>query len=111
MKKKEQIIGMIGYRPTVLESKKISHIAKVFDLNNCDVLRELMTGHWILDELYSIARKTSPGHNGFTLSYLKKAFDPMKSIDTNVKNGERLYVQDMLGINEQNGGEFLDYNK
>jgi len=102
---------MIGYRPTVLESKKISHIARVFDLKNCSVLRELMTGRWTLDELFAIARKTSPGHYGFTLPYLKKTFDPAKSIDTIVKDGERLYVQDMLGRKEHDEWEFIKDEK
>lgn len=102
---------MIGFRPTMLESKKITHIARVFDLNYCSVLRELMTGRWTLDELYAIARKTDPGHYGLTLPYLKKTYDPIKSIDTILKDGERLYVQDMLGIKEQDEWEFIKDKK
>ena len=49
MNKTELTIGMIGYRPTMLESMKISFIGEVFDLTNCAVMRELIYGHWTLD--------------------------------------------------------------
>jgi hypothetical protein len=101
MKKTEQTIGMIRYRPTILESMKISYIAEVFGLNNCNVLRELMTGHWTLDELHAIAHKTSPEYYGFTLPYLKKAFDPVKSIDAIVKDGVDLGDFEQLSENDQ----------
>lgn len=84
----------------MLESMKISYIGGVFDLNSCAVLRELMTGHWTLDELHAIARKTSPNHMGATLPYLKKAYDTNKSIDAIVIDGHREYAKDILGMTE-----------
>jgi hypothetical protein len=100
MKRNEKKIVMIGYRPTKLESMKISHIGKIFNLKSCGVIRELLTGHWTLDELNSLAHKTSPNDYGATLSYLKKVYAPNKSIDDIVRDGDRLYAKEMLGIDE-----------
>src|SRR5512145_206030 len=100
MTKKEQSIAMIGYRPSMLESMKISLIGEVFDLNSCAVLREIMTGHWTLDELHAIARKSNPVHMGAILPYLKEAYDMKKNADEIVKDGNRAYAKDILGIDE-----------
>ena len=112
MKRNENRIGMIGYRPTILEKMKISYIGKIFDLNSCGVLRELLTGHLTLDELHALARKTSPDLYGVTLPYLKKVYAPGKGIDDIVRDGDRLYAKEMLGINEPEDWESInDENK
>ena len=111
MKRNERKIGMIGYRPTILEKMRISYIGKIFDLNSCAVLRELLTGHWTLDELHTIARKTSPDLYGATLPYLKKVNAPGKSIDDIVRDGDRLYAKEMLGINEPGEWELIEDEK
>ena len=100
MKAIEQSIGMLGYRPTLLGSMKISYIVEVFGLNNCAVIREILRGHRTLDELHSLARKTSPDRHGVTLPYLAKAFAPNKSIEIIIKDGDRLYTKGILGISE-----------
>jgi len=76
MNKTELTISIIGYRPTMLKSMKISFIGEVFDLTNCAVMRELIYGHWTLDELHALARKTNRDLDGITLPFLRKAFDP-----------------------------------
>ncbi len=107
MKRTEKTISMIGYRPTMLESMKISYISEIFGLNSCAVLRELLTGHWTLDELHALARKTSPNLHSTILTYLKKVYAPNKSIDDIVRDGERLHAKEMLGINEHEEREFI----
>jgi hypothetical protein len=100
MNKTKQTISMIGYRPTYLESMKIKYIGQVFDLTNCSVVREVMAGHWTLDELHSIARQVRPEQYGATLPYLRKTYDTKKSIDRIVREGNSLYSKTMLGIDE-----------
>ena len=102
---------MIGYRPTKLESMKISYIGTIFELNNCAVIREILNQHWTLDELNSLAHKTSPNDYGATLPYLKKVYAPNKSIDDIVRDGDRLYAKEMHGIDESNECELLNDEK
>ena len=100
MNKTELTIGMIGYRPTMLESMKISFIGEAFDLTNCAVMRELIYGHWTLDELHALARRTNRDYKGLPLPFLKRAFDPKKSVEKILKDGNRLYRFDILGLEE-----------
>jgi|GEM_PF-1265384 len=114
MKETEQKISMISFRPTLLESIKISFIGEAFDLNNCSVLRELLTGYWTLDDLYAIARNPNSEQYGAELPYLKSAYYPSKSIERIVKEGTRMYSKDMLGIietEEETIWEFIPDNK
>lgn len=114
MNKTELTIGMIGYRPTMLESMKISFIGEVFDLTNCAVMRELIYGHWTLDELHALARRTNRDYKGLTLPYLKKAFDPGKSVEKILTDGNKLYRHEILGIDEHEEltiWEFIPDNK
>jgi len=111
MKRNEKRIDMIGFRPSLLESLKIAYIGKIFDLNRCAVLRELLNGHWTLDELHALAHKTSPDIYGATLPYLKKVYAHGKGIDDIVRDGDRLYAKEMLGINEPEDWEFINDEK
>ena len=114
MNKTELTIGMIGYRPTMLESMKISFIGEVFDLTNCAVMRELIYGHWTLDELHALARRTNRDYKGLTLPYLKKAFDPKKSVEKILIDGNRLYRYEILAFDEHEDPtvwEFIPDNK
>lgn len=106
-----QKIGIIEYRPTMQESIMISNIGEVSDLNNCAVIREIMNGHWTLDELYSIARKTNPKQYGATLPYLKQAYDPKQSINKIVNDGNKLYSKNILGIDENEDLTAFELNK
>jgi hypothetical protein len=100
MKTNEKSNGMIGFRPSLLESMKISYIGATFHLNRGEVLRELMNGEWTLDKLHAIAHKTSSEQHGATLPYLRKAYNPKKSINKIVKDGNRMYTKNTLGIVE-----------
>jgi hypothetical protein len=114
MNKTELTIGMIGYRPTMLESMKISFIGEVFGLTNCAVMRELIYGHWTLDELHALARRTCRDHKGLTLPFLKKAFDPKKSVEKILRDANRLYRSEILGFDEHEEPiiwEFIPDNK
>ncbi len=114
MNKAEQKISMIGYRPKLLESIKISFIGSVFELNNCAVMREILTEHWTLDELYAIAQNTTLENCGAVLPYLKSAYNPCKSIVRIVKEGTRMYSKDIYGIDEtdeETTWEFIPDNK
>jgi hypothetical protein len=111
MKNNEQTIRMIGYRPTLLESMKISYISEVFDLNSCELLRELITWHWTLDELNAIAHKINPNQRSTILPYLKRVYSHKKSIEDIIKDGERLYSIEMLGIDESGDWEFINDQK
>ena len=107
MKRTEQKIGMVGYRPTLLESMKINYIGAVFNLNNTAVLRELIYGHWTLDDLNAIAHKVDPEFSGSSLVYVRKAYNQNKSIDGVVKGGEKFYRKEILGIDEPDVCDFI----
>ena len=111
MIRNEKEILMIGYRPTKLEWMKISYICKIFELNNCAVIREILNQHWTLDELNSLAHKTSPNNYGATLPYLKKVYAQDKSIEDIVRDGDKLYAKEMLGIDESEEWELLNNKK
>jgi len=114
MNKTELTISMIGYRPTMLESMMISFIGEVYDLTHCAVMRELIYGHWTLEELHALARRTNRDYKGLTLHYLKKAFDPKKSVEKILLDGNRLYRYEILGLDEHEEPtvwEFIPDNK
>ncbi len=89
---------MIGYRPTLLESMKIEVIGEVFKLTNCAVIRELLSGHWTLDELYAIARKIGETNGAQILLYLRKAYSTKKSVEKIVEDAQILYTRNIQGI-------------
>lgn len=102
MNKTQITIGMIGYRPTMRESIMISYIGEVFDLNNCAVIRELISGHLTIDDLYTIAGKTSPNQLRAILPYIKQVCDPRISIDSIVKEANMQFAKDILGFEDPN---------
>jgi len=109
MNKTELTIGMIGYRPTMLESMKITFIGEVFGLTYCAVMRELIYGHWTLDELHALARQTNRDLDGITLPFLRKAFDPGISTEKVINDGIRLYNKEILGIEEPDEPRFWEF--
>ena len=111
MKKDKQKIGMVGYRPNLLESMKINYIGEVFNLNNTTVLRELIYGHWTLDDMNAIAHKVDPEFSGSSLVYMLRAYNQNKSIDGIILGGKKLYRKEILGVDEPDEWEILQDKK
>lgn len=98
MNKTELTIGRIGFRPTKTESAKMLYICKIYSMNRCDLVRLLLYGHWTLDELYTFLQKITPKNIYCPISYLGQVYDPDKSIDSILKEGEKLFLEKYFGV-------------
>ena len=81
MNNQDQLSSIIGFRPSLPESMKITYIGLKFELNKTEVIRELLTGQWTLNELYSIATKINSREGPFMLSYIKAVYTPSMSVE------------------------------
>ena len=93
MNQNDQISSIIGFRPSLPESMKITFIGLKFKLSKSEVVSELITGHWTLNELYSIATKINSREGPFMLSYIKAVYTPSMSVEDVVDGGYKLYAE------------------
>lgn len=96
MNQQDHISSIIGFRPSLAESLKITYIGKKFKLNKSEVIRELITGQWTLNELYTIATKINSREGPFILPYIKAVYAPTMTIEDIVSNSYKLYADEIL---------------
>jgi len=96
MNQQDQISSIIGFRPSLPESMKITFIGLKFELNKTEVIRELITGQWTLNELYSIATKINTREGPFMLPYIKAVHIPSMSVEDVVDGSYKLYADEIL---------------
>ena len=98
MNNQDQLSSIIGFRPSLPESMKITFIGLKFELNKTEVIRELITGQWTLNELYSIATKINSREGPFMLSYIKAVYTPSMSVEDVVDASYKLYADEILDL-------------
>lgn len=98
MNNQDQLSSIIGFRPSLPESMKITFIGLKFELNQTEVIRELITGQWTLNELYSIATKINSREGPFMLSYIKAVYTPSMSVEDVVDASYKLYADEILDL-------------
>ena len=96
MNQKDQIISIIGFQPSLPESMKIKYIGLKFELSKSEVITELITGQWTLNELYIIATKINSREGPIMLPYIKAVYTPLMTIEDIVNNSYKLYADEIL---------------
>jgi len=98
MNQQEQISSIIGFKPSLPESMKITFIGLKFKLNKSEVIRELLTGQWTLNELYSITTKINSREGPLMLPYIKAVYTPSMSVEDIVDASYKLYADEILDL-------------
>ena len=98
MNQQDQISSIIGFRPSLPESMKITFIGLKFKLSKSEVIRELLTGQWTLNELYSITTKINSREGPLMLPYIKAVFTPSMSVEDIVYASYKLYADEILDL-------------
>lgn len=98
MNRQDQISSIIGFRPSLVESMKITFIGLKFELGKSEVIRELISGQWTLNELYSIATKINSREGPIMLSYIKAVCNPSMSVKDVVDASYKLYADEVLDL-------------
>ena len=98
MNQQDQISSIIGFRPSLPESMKITFIGLKFKLSKSEVIRELLTGQWTLNELYSIATKIISREGQSMLPYIKAVYTPSTNVDDVVDATYKLYADEILDL-------------
>lgn len=98
MNQEDQISVIIGFRPSLPESMKITFIGLKFKLSKSEVIRELLTGQWTLNELYLIATKINSREGPLMLPYIKAVFTPSMSVEDIVYASYKLYADEILDL-------------
>ena len=98
MNQEDQISVIIGFRPSLPESMKITFIGLKFKLSKSEVIRELLTGQWTLNELYLFATKINSREGPLMLPYIKAVFTPSMSVEDIVYASYKLYADEILDL-------------
>ncbi len=98
MNQEDQISVIIGFRPSLPESMKITFIGLKFKLSKSEVIRELLTGQWTLNELYSITTRINSREGPFMLPYIKAVYTPSMSVEDIVYASYKLYADEILDL-------------
>jgi hypothetical protein len=98
MNQQDQISSIIGFRPSLSESMKITFIGLKFELSKSEVIRELITGQWTLNALYSIATKINSREGQSMLPYIKAVYTPSMNVDDVVGATYKLYADEILDL-------------
>ena len=98
MNQQDQISSIIGFRPSVPESMKIMFIGLKFEISKAEVIRELITGQWTLNDLYSIATKINSREGPFMLPYIKAVYIPSMKVEDVVDGSYKLYADEILDL-------------
>jgi hypothetical protein len=98
MNQQDQISSIIGFRPSLAESMKITFIGLKFELSKSEVIRELLTGQWTLNELYSIATRIKSREGPLMLPYIKAVYTPSMSVEDVVDASYKLYADEILDL-------------
>ena len=98
MNQEDQISVIIGFRPSLPESMKITFIGLKFKLSKSEVIRELLTGQWTLNELYSITTRINSREGPFMLPYIKAVHIPSMSVEDVVDGSYKLYADEILDL-------------
>ena len=98
MNQNDQLSSIIGFRPSLPESMKITFIGLKFKLSKSEVIRELLTGQWTLNELYSIATKINSREGPLMLPYIKAVYSPSMSVKDVIDGSYKLYADEIFDL-------------
>ncbi len=98
MNQQDQVSSIIGFKPSLPESMKIMLIGLKFEISKTEVIRELITGQWTLNELYSIATKINSREGPFMLPYIKAVYILSMSVEDVVDGSYKLYADENLDL-------------